>query len=50
MPKEGKKRKTEPEFEITMQEGDFDDDEDEEEEIRKFMLIKIEEKENSPRL
>ena len=45
MPKEGKRRKTEPEFEVTMQEGDFDEDDDEEEEIRKFMLIKIEEKE-----
>ena len=45
MPMEGKRRKIEPEFEVTMQEGDFDEDEDEEREIRKFMLIKIEEKE-----
>ena len=45
MPAEGKRRKIEPEFEVTMQEGDFEEDEDEEREIRKFMLIKIEEKE-----
>ena len=43
MPTEGKRRKCEPKFEVTMQEGDFEEDEDEEEEIRKFMLIQIEE-------
>ena len=43
MPTLGKRRKKDSMFEITMQEGDFDDDEDEDEEIRKFMLIQLEE-------
>ena len=45
MPVPGKKMKNDPLFEIASQEGEFDDDMDEEMEIRKFLLIQLEEKE-----
>ena len=43
LPMQGKRRKQDAMFEVTMQEGDFDDDDEEDEEIKKFMLIQIEE-------
>ena len=45
MPTQGKKKRAENDVLIVKQEGDFDEDDEMEAELRKFMLIKMEEKE-----
>ena len=47
MPVQGKKKKTDDDVLIVSQEGEFDDDSEMEQELKKFMLIKMEEKEKA---
>ena len=47
MPVQGKKKKTDDDVLIISQEGEFDDDSEMEQELKKFMLIKMEEKEKA---
>ena len=47
MPVHGKKKKAKNDVLIVNQEGDFDDDDETEQELKKFMLIKLEEKERA---